>query len=106
MIPQPSALSLSDNSPPTSCNESGISVAFTTLEINPQMHRGGSAGDQQNHGFVLHQMNFSASTSSNVCYPSAVPLAAPRVPGVPINYGLPPSSAALIQQHSCLWRFL
>ncbi|KAI4388123.1 hypothetical protein MLD38_000483 [Melastoma candidum] len=97
MIPQPSALSLSDNSPPTSCNESGISVAFTTLEINPQMHRGGSAGDQ---------MNFSASTSSNVCYPSAVPLAAPRVPGVPINYGLPPSSAALIQQHSCLWRFL
>ncbi|KAI4320719.1 hypothetical protein MLD38_034169 [Melastoma candidum] len=74
----------------TSCNESGISVAVTTLEMNPQTHCGGNAGNQQqNHGFAPSQINFSASTSSNVYYPFAVPLAAPRAPAVSMNYGLP-----------------
>ncbi|KAI4321831.1 hypothetical protein MLD38_035165 [Melastoma candidum] len=41
------------------------------------------------HNFMAHPMNFDASTFTNVYYPFPTPLAGPRIPVIPLNYGSP-----------------
>ncbi|KAI4388277.1 hypothetical protein MLD38_000619 [Melastoma candidum] len=88
-----------------------------TLEMNSRTYYGRSIGDQvkeqtvpghlstgprilmegvstvnlppPHHNFMAHPMNFDASTVTNVYYPIPAPLAGPRTPAVPLNYGSP-----------------